>query len=71
MSIEDEYKALLKRLKKESKPNVKAFSRRLRMPYNTIKSLVRGESVGNVKTWMRVEKFFAKQDSRSSQEIGG
>jgi len=62
MSIETAYKENLKRLKKESKKNIKDYARKLRMPYNTVKSLFREESLGNVSTWLKIEKFWKKQD---------
>jgi len=62
MSIEEAYKEILKRLKKDSKKDIKAFARKMRMPYNTVKCLVKEESLGTIRTWLKVERFFARQD---------
>jgi len=65
MTIETAYKESLKRLKRESKKNVKEYARKLRMPYNTVKALVREDSMGNIRTWLKVERYFNRQDSKS------
>ncbi len=62
MSIESERIALLRRLKKDAKPCIKAQARRLKMSYQTILCLVKGQSLGTIKTWQRIEKYYNKQD---------
>lgn len=61
MSIEREFREVLKKLKKDSKSNIKAYAKKMRMPYNTVKSLVKGNSLGTIRTWLRIEKFYSRQ----------
>jgi plasmid maintenance system antidote protein VapI len=62
MSIETAHKEALKQLKKDARPNMPALAKRMRMPYNTIKSLVRGDSLGSIRTWLRIERFYSRQN---------
>jgi len=62
MSIEAAYKEILKRLKKDSKKDIKGFARKMRMPYNTVKCLVKEESLGTIRTWTKVERFYNRQN---------
>ena len=62
MSIETAHKEALKQLKKDARPTMPALAKRMRMPYNTIKSLVRGDSLGSIRTWLRIERFYSRQN---------
>ncbi len=69
MSIQEEHQIILRRLKKDSKENITRQARIMRMPYQTLLCLVRGRSLGTIKTWLRIERFYAKQSGK--KEIGG
>lgn len=62
MSIETEYKSLLKRVKHDGKKDYKALAKAIRMPYSTLLVLSKGKSPGAVKSWLRIEKFYNRQD---------
>jgi hypothetical protein len=62
MSILSEYQSALKRLKKDARKNVLQHAKLMKIPYQTILYLVNEKSMGTVKTWARIEKFYAKQD---------
>ncbi len=66
MSIEEAYRSTLKRLRKEAKKNIKDYARKNRLPYNTIKMLIHEESTGSIKTWIRVERAFARNDRKNA-----
>lgn len=66
-SIETAYRNNLARLRKETKENCKAYAQKLRMPYGTILTLVTGKSVGNVKTWIKIERYFQRQDNKAEK----
>jgi hypothetical protein len=67
MSIEEAYKEILKRLKKDVKPNMPAQAKKMRVPYNTVKSLVRGYSLGSIRTWLKIERYYHRTDR---QKVG-
>lgn len=62
MSILSEYQLAIKRLKKDARKNIKAQATKMKMPYQTIVCLVQDRSMGTIRTWARIEKFYAKQD---------
>jgi len=61
MSIEIERKQLLKRVKKEGRPDYKALSRKIKMPYSTLLSLVKEETLGAIRSWIKIERYFARR----------
>lgn len=62
MSIGIAYKEALKKLKRDARPDMPGLAKRMRIPYNTIKSLVRGNSMGSIRTWLRIERFYVRQN---------
>ncbi len=63
MSIKAERIAILNKLRKDARPDMKAFSKRLRMPYQTIRCLIVGRSLGTIKTWEKIERFYERQET--------
>jgi len=61
MSIELERNALLKRMRTDSRKDVKAFCKQARLPYQTVRSLLNRRSLGTIRTWLRIEKFYNKK----------
>ena len=67
MGIELERKLLLARVRKDSRSNQKEFSRKLKLPYQTLRCLLDGRSMGTIKTWLRVERFYARLDAKDQK----
>lgn len=67
MSIENERKVLLKRIHREGKGNLKVLAKKVRIPYSTFLELSNGLSSGTMKSWIKIEKYFAKQDKQGQQ----
>ena len=61
MSIETAYRESLKQLKKDARGKMPALAKKMRMPYNTIKSLVHEDSQGSIRTWLRIERYYNRQ----------
>jgi hypothetical protein len=62
MSIEKAYREALKRLKKDTKRNQPAIAKKMRIPYNTVKSLSNGDSLGSIRTWLKIERFYNRKN---------
>jgi len=62
MNIETAYKEALRQLRKDARGKMPAHAKKLRMPYNTVKSLIRGDSLGSIRTWLRIERFYNRQN---------
>ena len=62
MSIETERKALHKRIKHEGKKDYKALARKIRMPYSTFLGLVKEDTLGTIRSWIRIERFYSRQN---------
>lgn len=64
MGIKSEREGLLKRLRVESRKDVKAYCKAARFPYQTVRGLLNGRSLGTIRTWLRIEKHFEKKDKK-------
>jgi len=62
MNIETAYKEALRQLRKDARGKMPTLAKKSRVPYNTIKSLVRGDSLGSIRTWLRIERFYNRQN---------
>ena len=62
MNIETAHREALKQLKKDARGKMPALAKKMRMPYNTVKSLVHGDSLGSIKTWLRIERYYNRQN---------
>jgi predicted transcriptional regulator len=69
MSIESDRIVLFKRLKKESRQNLKGFCRKARLPYQTIICILNGRSIGSMRTWLKIEKHFTRKDAKETPEL--
>lgn len=67
MSIELAYKEALNKLKKDARPDMPALAKKMRIPYNTIKSLVRRDSQGSIRTWLRIERYYNRYDKQNKE----
>uniref|UniRef100_A0A6H2A3Y1 Uncharacterized protein n=1 Tax=viral metagenome TaxID=1070528 RepID=A0A6H2A3Y1_9ZZZZ len=61
MGIETERKALHKLMKKDGKKDYKALARKIRMPYSTLLSLVKEETLGAIRSWIKIERYFTRR----------
>jgi predicted transcriptional regulator len=64
MSIEKAYKELYKRVKKDGRKNLKDLAKKIKICYSTLQVLMRGKSPGTVRSWIKVEKYYTRQDNR-------
>lgn len=60
MSLELEYKRLLKLVRTEGKKDYKKLAKAIRMPYSTLLVLSKGDSPGAVRSWLRIERYFLR-----------
>lgn len=65
---EELYRDLRKQLKRAARPNTRAFSKRMRVPYNTIRQLVAGDSLGTIRTWISLERKMQRLTDGGTQD---
>lgn len=66
MSLQAEQAALLKRLKRDCRADAKAQAKRMRIPYQTMRSLIGQESIGSLRTWLKIERWYQKRDAEKA-----
>jgi hypothetical protein len=62
MSIELQRRNLLRRVKKDGRGNIKGLAKKIRMPYPTLLSLSREKTMGTIKSWIKIERYYQKFD---------
>ena len=62
MTIESERSAYLKRMKRDSKDDRPGFAKKIKMPYQTLLGLLKGKSLGTIRSWLKVERYYLRQD---------
>lgn len=65
MSLETEYRSLLKLIKHDGKKGCKGYkglAKAIKMPYSTLLILSKGDSPGAIKSWLRIERFYNRQN---------
>jgi len=68
MTILEIRKTLLSRLKKDGRKNYKALAAKIPITYSTLRSLFDKGNLGTVRSWAKIEKYFAKVDAANQAQ---